>query len=51
MNKILQIFILGTLLVSCGSDNQKTVDDLISGGDLNALRTKKSELFEQQKVL
>ena len=51
MNKILQIFVLGTLMVSCGSDNQKTVDDLISAGDLNALRTKKGELFEKQKVL
>lgn len=51
MNKIFQIFVLGTLLVSCGSDNQKTVDDLISGGDINALRTKKSELFEKQKAL
>lgn len=38
-------------MVSCGSDNQKTVDDLISAGDLNALRTKKGELFEKQKVL
>ncbi len=51
MNKIFQIFVLGTLLVSCGNDNQQTVDDLISAADLNALRAKKSELFEQQKVL
>ncbi|MDL5514777.1 efflux RND transporter periplasmic adaptor subunit [Arenibacter sp. M-2] len=51
MNKIFQIFVLGTLLVSCGNDNQQTVDDLISAADLNALRAKKSELFEQQKAL
>jgi RND family efflux transporter MFP subunit len=51
MKKILYIFAMGTLLISCGNDNQKTVDDLISEGDLNALRTKKSELFEKQKVL
>ena len=38
-------------MVSCGNDNQQTVDDLISAADLNALRAKKSELFEQQKVL
>ncbi|MCM4150052.1 efflux RND transporter periplasmic adaptor subunit [Arenibacter sp. N53] len=51
MKNILQIFALGAILVSCGSDNQQTVDQLISGGDLNALRVKKSELFEKQKVM
>tara|TARA_R110000868_G_scaffold161699_4_gene392498 strand:+ start:16174 stop:17343 length:1170 start_codon:yes stop_codon:yes gene_type:complete len=51
MQKILQIFALGAILVSCGSDNQQTVDQLISGGDLNALRSKKSELFEKQQLM
>ncbi|MBC8767388.1 efflux RND transporter periplasmic adaptor subunit [Arenibacter sp. BSSL-BM3] len=51
MKKIFQIFALGAILVSCGSDNQQTVDQLISSGDLNALRAKKSELFEKQKVM
>ncbi|MCK0144288.1 efflux RND transporter periplasmic adaptor subunit [Arenibacter sp. F26102] len=51
MKKILQIFALGAIMVSCGSDNQQTVDQLISSGDLNALRAKKSELFEKQKVM
>jgi len=51
MKKILHLFAMGTLLISCGNDNQKTVDDLISEGDLNALRAKKSELFEKQKVM
>ena len=51
MQKILQIFALGAILVSCGSDNQQTVDQLISEGDLNALRSKKSELFEKQQLM
>lgn len=51
MKKIFQIFALGAILISCGSDNQQTVDQLISSGDLNALRAKKSELFEKQKVM
>ena len=51
MKKIFYLFVLGALVISCGNDNVKTVDDLISEGDLNALRAKKSELFEKQKVM
>lgn len=51
MKNILQIFALGAILASCGSDNQQTIDQLISSGDLNALRAKKSELFEKQTVM
>lgn len=39
------------LLSSCGDNQQKSVEDLITEGDLEALRTKKSELSEQLKTL
>jgi len=51
MKRILQIFTLAAILASCGSNNQQTVDDLISAGELNALRAKKSELFDKQQMI
>lgn len=39
------------LLSSCGDNQQKSVEDLITEGDLEALRTKKSELSGQLKTL
>jgi RND family efflux transporter MFP subunit len=39
------------LLASCGGGSQPSVEDLISGGDLNAIRVRKSELSDQQKAL
>ena len=51
MKKIFHIVALGTLIVSCGGNNQQSTDDLIPSGDLQALRAKKSELSEKQRVL
>ncbi|MDX1327143.1 MAG: efflux RND transporter periplasmic adaptor subunit, partial [Arenibacter sp.] len=38
----------GLLLFSCGSDNQKSIDDLISERSLPDLRSKRKQLSEQQ---
>lgn len=50
MNKIVLI-ITAIVLISCGSDKQKSVDSLISDGSLTELRAKKEELRLQQKVI
>lgn len=39
------------LLVSCGSEKEQSVSDLIASGNLEALRTKKTEISDQQKQL
>ncbi|RTE55501.1 efflux RND transporter periplasmic adaptor subunit [Arenibacter aquaticus] len=51
MKKIFHIVALGTLIVSCGGNNQQSTDNLIPSGDLKALRAKKSELSQKQRVL
>ncbi len=51
MKKISHILAMGILIVSCGGNNQQSIDDLIPSGDLQALRAKKSELSEKQRVL
>lgn len=51
MKKISHIVAMGILIVSCGGNNQQSIDDLIPSGDLQALRAKKSELSEKQRVL
>lgn len=49
MNKLTYIMAAGILLTSCGADKQKSVDDLISEGNLVALRSKRKELSDQQQ--
>lgn len=39
------------MVSSCGNDGQKSVESLISDGNLEALRSKKSDISEQQKKL
>lgn len=51
MKKIISAIIFTILLSSCGGSRQQSVEDLITEGDLEALRTKKSELSEQLKTL
>ncbi|MGB5437985.1 MAG: efflux RND transporter periplasmic adaptor subunit [Maribacter sp.] len=51
MKKIISAIIFTILLSSCGGSQQQSVEDLITEGDLEALRTKKSELSEQLKTL
>lgn len=51
MKKIAYFFITAIVLSSCGSSEQKSVDSLITEGDLNAMREKKAEISERQKML
>ncbi|WP_339711458.1 efflux RND transporter periplasmic adaptor subunit [uncultured Kriegella sp.] len=51
MKRIFYTLILTIALASCGGGNQQTLDSIISGGNLEALRAKKSELSQQSKAL
>jgi RND family efflux transporter MFP subunit len=51
MKKILYTFTATLLLIACGSKQKQSVEDLISQGNLEEIRAKKSEISEQQKVL
>lgn len=51
MKKTLYITMASALLLACGSDQERSVEDLISQGDLKAIRIKKNEISEQQKAL
>ncbi|WP_248724315.1 efflux RND transporter periplasmic adaptor subunit [Seonamhaeicola sp. ML3] len=51
MKKIYSLFIVATLLVSCGGDKNVSVEDLITSGDLKEIRAKKAALDEEQKTL
>lgn len=50
MKYIIKLTLVAVLLVSCSGDKKtKSVEDLIASGSLEQLRTKKTELSEQQK--
>jgi len=51
MKNIIYILIAAIVFSSCGDDKATSVEDLIANGDLKAIRGKKSELSEQQRVL
>ncbi|WP_411029592.1 efflux RND transporter periplasmic adaptor subunit [Spongiimicrobium sp. 3-5] len=51
MKKVFNLIILAAILASCGNSEQKSVEDLIAQGNLAAIRAKKSEISQQQKVL
>ncbi len=51
MKKILYTTIVALLLISCGSEQGQSVEDLIAQGNLEAIRAKKNEISEQQKAL
>ena len=51
MKNVIYILIVAFALSSCGDDKVSSIEDLITQGDLEAIRTKKSELSEQQKSL
>ncbi|HBC03140.1 MAG TPA: efflux RND transporter periplasmic adaptor subunit, partial [Aequorivita sp.] len=50
MKKSLFLLILIATLVSCGGDN-KSVDAIISAGDMTAVKAKRAELNKQQREL
>ncbi|MGB5819070.1 MAG: efflux RND transporter periplasmic adaptor subunit [Saonia sp.] len=51
MKKIIYFLTTAVLLSSCGNDGQKSVESLISEGNLEAVRAKKNEISQQQKAL
>ncbi len=51
MKQIFSTLIIIFLLVSCGGGSQKSVDDLISEGNLTAIKQKKDELNKKNKAL
>lgn len=51
MKKIISVITFSILLASCGGNEQQTIGDLISQGDLEAIRAKKNEISEKQKAL
>lgn len=51
MKNLIYILIAAVALSSCGDGKVSSIEDLITQGDLEAIRTKKSELSEQQKAL
>ncbi len=50
MKKLLLVLLVTTILASCGGDSN-TVDSVVAGKDLQAIRAKRSEINEQQKAL
>ena len=48
MNKLSIAIILGIFLVGCGSDKEKSVEDILASGDLTEIRTKRAEIVQQQ---
>jgi predicted transcriptional regulator len=51
MTQKLILFAIAFIFISCGSDGNKSVDDIISKGDLIELREKKEELrLTQQEI-
>lgn len=51
MKKILQLSILGLLIASCGEGTGNSVEEVIAGKDLEAIRTKRSTMTQELKTL
>jgi RND family efflux transporter MFP subunit len=51
MRKIIQLSILGILIASCGGGTSGSIEDIISGKDLAAMRTKRTEMNQELKAL
>lgn len=51
MKKIIYVLTATIILASCGSGGEKSVSDLISQGDLETLRAKKTEISEKQRAI
>lgn len=48
MKKILYIVTISLLILSCGKDNAKSIEKIIEEGNLQALRSKRTEIIAQQ---
>jgi len=51
MKNSFYVVVTTLILAACGSKTQGSLDNLIAEGDLEALRTKKKEISDQQKAL
>ncbi|SEL24226.1 RND family efflux transporter, MFP subunit [Aquimarina amphilecti] len=51
MKKILTIFSVFLLLVSCGQKDGKSIEKVIENGDLTAIRAKRSEVVAEQQAV
>jgi len=51
MKNLLQLLILGILIASCGGGTTDSVEQVIAGKDIEAIRAKRSEIEATQKML
>ena len=51
MKKIIYVLTATIVLAACGGGGEKSVADLIVSGDLEALRTRKTEISERQREI
>ncbi len=51
MKKIVYTIAASVLLIACGGEQNQSVEELVSSGNLENIRAKKSEISEQLKVL
>lgn len=51
MKKIISTFIISLVLISCGEDKTVSIETVVATGDLNEIRSKKTEITEQLKTL
>ncbi len=51
MKKLVYTLIMTALLAACGSSSETSITDLITKGDLETLRAKKTEISEQQRAM
>jgi RND family efflux transporter MFP subunit len=51
MKNIFYLILISLIITSCGNGNIKSVETLIAEGNLEAIKLKKQEISEQQKIL
>ena len=50
MKTIYSLLAISILLTSCGGGNQKSIDDIISDGNLESIRAKRTEIVNEREV-
>lgn len=51
MKKILSILTISFLILSCGKDNAKSIEKIIEEGNLQSLRSKRTEIITEQQEI